>query len=206
VALMRPLSRRRVIWGGVALVVLVVIVVVLVVQGRADAEVKKHDPHGEAATSARAKADGALTAALDEVAAQLSLGKSLGSYLSDTCRATNPASMDPSITCERERMQIFALTDPLVDAHALAGRFVPPWSPGDGFCDADLTLDTACLQRADVALELVVEKAKTTPYAPGLSRWPKVVQTWVESAASPERLLVTVPVIVVDASSTYFVG
>ena len=65
-------SRRRYIWGSVAVVVLVALIIVLVTQGRAAAEAQKHDPHGQAAATARSQADFELVKALDDVANQLS--------------------------------------------------------------------------------------------------------------------------------------
>ena len=200
----RAKSRRRYVWGGVVLVVVVVLVLVVVTQVRANAEAKKHDSHGVAATAARTRTDEALTAALDNVAAQLSLGASLGPAVFDTCRAARPTSMDFSITCDRERYRAYRIPTG-VDAHSMARRLGPPWRLDDSFCDADLKLDTVCLQGTDLALELVAEPASKDPHGTGLSRWPQIISTTVESSGF-DSLKVTDPVVFVEASSTYYVG
>ena len=204
-ASLRTWPRRRLAWSVVALVVVVAVVLGVITQVRASAEAKKHDPYGEAATVARARADGTLAAALDEAAIGLGLSTPLGNAMYDSCTVTNPTSMDLSITCSRERYRVYTIAGALLDAHSLATKLAPQWGLGDTFCDADLKLDTVCLQEKDVALELIVEPASKTPHGIGLSRWPQVSSTRVEYS-SLENSQFTGPIIVMEASSTYFVG
>ena len=183
--------------------VVVVLVLVVVTQVRANAEAKKHDSHGVAATAARTRTDEALTAALDNVAAQLSLGASLGSAVFDTCRAARPTSMDFSITCDRERYRAYRIPAG-VDAHSMARRLGPPWRLDDSFCDADLKLDTVCLQEPTSRSNSSPNRHRRIPTerdSPGGHRSPRRLWNPPDST-----LKVTDPVVFVDASSTYYVG
>jgi len=192
--------RRRYFWGAVGLLVLVVVVAIVV----ATVVAQKHNPLGSAAKSARTQVDRAMVAALDDVARQLSLGAPIGSGVDDTCRATRPASLDDSITCDRMRYGVYALSAN-VDAHSLAGQLPPPWRLDGSFCDADLKLDTVCLAGTDLALELAVEPGSKYAHQPVIFSRPKVAETHVEY---PEyyNIRVTGPSIVVMVSSTYYVG
>jgi hypothetical protein len=197
-------SRRRYIWGSVAVVVLVALIIVLVTQGRAAAEAQKHDPHGQAAATARSQADFELVKALDDVANQLSLGTPLATTVLDTCRATRPASLDVSITCDRSRFRLYSPSADAADAHLLARRLAPPWRMDVGFCDADLKLDTACLVNSEVSLELGLQPAKTYSMRPTLLRTPDVIDTWVDDSALWFEFSGAAVVVTVD--SRYYEG
>jgi hypothetical protein len=192
--------RRGYFWGGAGLLVLVMVAAIVV----ANVVAQKHDPQGSAARSARTQVDWAMVAALDDVARQLSLGAPIGSGVEDTCRATRPASLDDSITCDRVRYGVYALLAS-VDAHSLAGRLSPTWRVDGSFCDADLKLDTACLTDTALALELAVEPGSKYAHQPIIFSRPKVPGTHVEF---PEyyKIKVTGPSIVVMVSSTDYVG
>jgi|BarGraIncu01121A_1022015.scaffolds.fasta_scaffold10752_3 hypothetical protein len=164
-----------------------------------------HDPHGVLASWARLRADSAMVAALDDVTQQLPLGTSTGTAVYDTCRATRPASLDYSITCERRRYRVYPLTAAAADAHSLARRLSHPWRQDGGFCDADLELDTVCLRANDLALEFLVQSELTTYPIQGPPEGREVMSTVIDSTGY-YLLDAKGPSIVVKVSSTYYVG
>jgi hypothetical protein len=190
-----PVMKRRLYLAGGATLVVVALLVATLIVGES-----RHDPHGSAATSARTRADFALSVALDDVEAQLSLGRPTSIAVEDRCHATKPVSQDTSITCVRHRYRAYPSTYASGGATTLASPLNAPWLRLETFCDADMQTSTACFGADDVDLEVMAITESSGRSIQG----PEVENFYVESDYWEFR--VSTPSIVLIASSTYYVG
>jgi hypothetical protein len=188
------IKRRLCLSGGAILIVAALATTCFIISE------SRHDPHGSAATSARSRADLALVDGLDDVEAQLSLGRPTSIATEDMCHATKPVSQDTSITCVRHRYRAYPSTYVSGGATTMASPLSARWLRQATLCDADIQTSTACFRAGDVDLEVMAITKSSGRSIQG----PEVENDYVESDYWEFR--VSTPSIVLIASSTYYVG